>query len=255
MSSTKKNREKKPRRLRDQPTFTINRVEEYPPLRLPQSPPTVQEAINLVEKLITKPKLARFPNSFIIYRNMYVRYLKDNGYSIPMTHLSSMVGRSWKMEPYHIKEAYRKISSEAEQLYDQIIGSNHPQEPFPVTPPSPMNGFVHSNEDPSYHPPSVASPHFPCPSNEHIIPPNQPSPIFPSIPMDAEFIGITFDVLNDIENDDINKYLIFPSDQSSTPSIPSIPMGTEFFGITFDVLNDIENDEINKYFNFRSYDA
>ncbi|CAG8653106.1 13000_t:CDS:1, partial [Acaulospora morrowiae] len=92
------------------------KVPLYPPLPSPLSPPTVQEAIKLVEKLITKPRLARFPNGFIIYKNVYVKYRKENGHSIPMTKLSPMILHAWKSEPYHVKEAYTKISSEVKQL-------------------------------------------------------------------------------------------------------------------------------------------
>ncbi|CAG8653089.1 12999_t:CDS:1, partial [Acaulospora morrowiae] len=60
---------KEPKRPRVQPIFSIKKDTLYPPLSLPQSPPTMKEVMKLVEKLISKPKVARFQNSFIIYRN------------------------------------------------------------------------------------------------------------------------------------------------------------------------------------------
>lgn len=90
-----------------------------PPLPLPYPPATRVEKI--VEKLISKPKLARFPNAFIMYRNEYVQFLKASGLNFPMTELSPMISYSWKQEPPCVKDAYTQISSEAERLYVQTI--------------------------------------------------------------------------------------------------------------------------------------
>ncbi|CAG8445588.1 13587_t:CDS:1 [Dentiscutata erythropus] len=92
-----------------------------PPLPLPYPPATRVEKI--VEKLISKPKLARFPNAFIMYRNEYVQFLKASGLSFPMTELSPMISYSWKHEPPCVKDAYTQISSEAERLYVQTIAT------------------------------------------------------------------------------------------------------------------------------------
>ncbi|CAG8450208.1 663_t:CDS:1 [Cetraspora pellucida] len=90
-----------------------------PPLPLPYPPATRVEKI--VEKLVSKPKLARFPNAFIMYRNEYVQFLKASGLNFPMTELSPMISYSWKQEPPCVKDAYTQISSEAERLYVQTI--------------------------------------------------------------------------------------------------------------------------------------
>ncbi|CAG8439430.1 418_t:CDS:1 [Scutellospora calospora] len=102
-----------------------------PPLPLPYPPATRVEKI--VEKLISKPKLARFPNAFIMYRNEYVQFLKASGLNFPMTELSPMISYSWRQEPPCVKDAYTQISSEAERLYVQTISmpkdsSNQSQE-------------------------------------------------------------------------------------------------------------------------------
>ncbi|CAG8569168.1 1198_t:CDS:1 [Acaulospora morrowiae] len=138
-----KNRKKKLKRLRDKPTFNIKKIPRYPPLSLPLFPPTLEE---VVDKLMAKPRLARFPNSFIIFRSAYVKHLKSNGHNLPMTELSSMVARSWEAAPSHVKEVYAKISKEAEQLYNHITKMNQlpqnqlsPDESLPTTSQPPLN--------------------------------------------------------------------------------------------------------------------
>ncbi|CAG8647663.1 10449_t:CDS:1 [Acaulospora morrowiae] len=139
-----KSRRNRTHHLQNQLVFTVKENPFYPPLLLPQSLPTKEEIKNFVEKLISKPKLGRFPNSFIIYRNVYVKYLKDNGHKIPMTELSPMLSRSWYMEPSCVKEAYSEISKEIERQYNRITKKNHPpknqptlNESFPETPQAP----------------------------------------------------------------------------------------------------------------------
>ncbi|GBB95887.1 hypothetical protein RclHR1_02640001 [Rhizophagus clarus] len=96
-----------------------------PPLPLP-FPPT-QRVEQIVAKLVAKPRLARFPNAFIMYRNEYVSYLKSQGYHISMTELSPMISTSWKKESEFVKEAYTKLSSEAEKLYVRDTGNTQQQ--------------------------------------------------------------------------------------------------------------------------------
>ncbi|CAG8551078.1 3343_t:CDS:2 [Paraglomus brasilianum] len=87
-----------------------------PPVPLPFPPQFNTTAF--VTKLSRK-KLARFPNAFIMYRSEYVRHLKNNNYHLSMTDLSSMISYSWRKEPEYVKKAYRDISSDAERLYAQ----------------------------------------------------------------------------------------------------------------------------------------
>ncbi|CAG8506620.1 901_t:CDS:1 [Acaulospora morrowiae] len=122
--SSRRNRSRinKPQGSGDMIVFAVREKKPlFPPISLPHPHSTKEHVINLVKKLISKPKVTKFPNSFIIYRNAYVKYLKDNGHSIPMIKLSQMLSNSWKMEPLHTKDIYTKISNEAEKLYDQII--------------------------------------------------------------------------------------------------------------------------------------
>ncbi|CAG8522210.1 198_t:CDS:1 [Acaulospora morrowiae] len=224
----------KSKRLRDQTIFSIKKTTLYPPLNLPQSPPTMKEVMKLVEKLISKPKVARFPNSFIIYRNTYVKYLKDNGYKIPMTELSPMISRSWKAEPSFVKEIYVKISNEAEQLYYQIVKTNHPQ-----------------NKPSLEEPPSVTIQppidEFNFPNNSLLYPPFTPSSPWSYYPLESQFYQINF--ITDV----LSNQLTFPPTQ--TQSVFCLDVN-EFSSGDFDIFNNnysassIENGAINYYFNF-----
>ncbi|CAJ0642684.1 12393_t:CDS:1, partial [Entrophospora sp. SA101] len=79
-----------------------------PPLELPY-PPKI-ELDSVVAKLVSKPKLARFPNAFIMYRNEYVQYLKAKNIHLSMTELSPMVAASWKREPEFVKDTYTQFA-------------------------------------------------------------------------------------------------------------------------------------------------
>ncbi|CAG8437719.1 10130_t:CDS:2 [Ambispora gerdemannii] len=85
-----------------------------PPLELP-FPPTIDPQ-QLVSKISTKKILARFPNAFIIYRNQYVQFLKSKGIHLSMTDLSPMISHSWKQENEHVKDAYTRLSLQAEKF-------------------------------------------------------------------------------------------------------------------------------------------
>ncbi|RIA86251.1 hypothetical protein C1645_779994 [Glomus cerebriforme] len=96
-----------------------------PPLPLP-FPPT-QRVEQIVAKLVAKPRLVRFPNAFIMYRNEYVQYLKSQGIHISMTELSPMISTSWKKESEFVKETYTRLSSDAEKMYIRDTGSSQQQ--------------------------------------------------------------------------------------------------------------------------------
>ncbi|KAF0392083.1 MATA-HMG [Gigaspora margarita] len=96
-----------------------------PPLPLP-FPPQVQLQ-KMVAKLASKPKLARFPNAFIMYRNEYVQFLKAKGLHLSMTELSPMIAAAWRQEPEYVKDAYTRLSSDAEKLYVRMAANVQPE--------------------------------------------------------------------------------------------------------------------------------
>ncbi|CAG8514839.1 10218_t:CDS:2 [Acaulospora morrowiae] len=56
---------------------------------------------------------SRAPNAFIIYRKLFIKTAKCEGYSLPMTVMSPMVSKSWKKEPEMVKKEYKRIAREA----------------------------------------------------------------------------------------------------------------------------------------------
>ncbi|RIA83445.1 hypothetical protein C1645_786374 [Glomus cerebriforme] len=82
------------------------------PFIKPPFPPLIDPK-DLISKSIVGNKPNRAPNAFIIYRKMYVREARNEGYCFPMTVLSSMVSQSWEKEPEEVKSYYKKLAKEA----------------------------------------------------------------------------------------------------------------------------------------------
>ncbi|CAG8446538.1 17510_t:CDS:1 [Acaulospora morrowiae] len=195
----------------------------------------MEEITSLVEKLLSKKKSGRLPNKFILYRTFYVKYLKENNIHIPMNQVSKIVSLSWKSEPYHVKETYTKISNEIEELYNQMVGTNHLMknqssldEHLSTTSQLPIDEFDFSNE--SYSNPFVTILSYPSyPLGESLfnppfvlIPPYPPYPLYnqlyqeeytniPTFYMNDEVDNFTFDILNETssaENEISNQQLL-----------------------------------------------
>ncbi|CAG8562682.1 9263_t:CDS:1 [Acaulospora morrowiae] len=58
-------------------------------------------------------KPSRAPNAFIIYRKLFIKTTKDEGYSFPMSIISSMASKSWEQESEVVKDEYKRIAKEA----------------------------------------------------------------------------------------------------------------------------------------------
>ncbi|CAI2162605.1 7080_t:CDS:1 [Funneliformis geosporum] len=79
------------------------------PFIKPPFPPPIGPK-DLITKSIAGKKPSRAPNAFIIYRKMYVRESRNEGYCFPMTVLSSMVSQSWEKEPEEVKDYYKRLA-------------------------------------------------------------------------------------------------------------------------------------------------
>ncbi|CAG8583633.1 hypothetical protein C2G38_2039845 [Gigaspora rosea] len=86
-------------------------------LELPH-PPEIK-ASELVKDLLSKyeSKSPKMLNEFFIYRKAYVQAFKKQNLRPKMTQVSSLASASWHRESSDVKNAYRKIAREAEQLY------------------------------------------------------------------------------------------------------------------------------------------
>ncbi|CAG8557895.1 9928_t:CDS:1 [Funneliformis caledonium] len=90
--------------------FSDQMISSYirPFIRPPFPPPIGPK--DLITKSIAGKKPNRAPNAFIIYRKMYVRESRNEGYCFPMTVLSSMVSQSWEKEPEEVKDYYKRLA-------------------------------------------------------------------------------------------------------------------------------------------------
>ncbi|CAG8704639.1 6622_t:CDS:1, partial [Acaulospora morrowiae] len=63
---------------------------------------------------------SRAPNAFIIYRKLFIKTAKSEGYTLPMTVISSMASKSWEQEPEIVKVEYKRIAKEAFEYRNEI---------------------------------------------------------------------------------------------------------------------------------------
>ncbi|CAG8562664.1 9262_t:CDS:1 [Acaulospora morrowiae] len=63
---------------------------------------------------------SRAPNAFIIYRKLFIKTAKDEGYSLPMSIISSMASKSWEQESEVVKNEYKRIAKEAYLYRNEI---------------------------------------------------------------------------------------------------------------------------------------
>ncbi|KAF0454161.1 MATA-HMG [Gigaspora margarita] len=104
--------------LIDQNKISFYSEEDIPTeLELPY-PPEIK-ASELVKDLLSRyeTKSPKMLNEFFIYRKAYVQAFKKQNLRPKMTQVSSLASASWHRESSDVKNAYRKIAREAEQLY------------------------------------------------------------------------------------------------------------------------------------------
>src|ERR1044072_5048382 len=63
----------------------------------------------------------RSPNAFIIYRKAFVETARKDGYQLPMTIVSSMASEAWGLEPEMVKEEYKRLAKEANDIRNRMI--------------------------------------------------------------------------------------------------------------------------------------
>lgn len=102
--------------------FVVDKT-NYPIVSLP-FPPVIEPKDLIIKKksLQENPdgKPTRAPNAFIIYRKAYVKATRDQGYSLPMTLISSMASASWDQENVVVKEEYKRIAKETHKLIKEM---------------------------------------------------------------------------------------------------------------------------------------
>ncbi|CAG8776304.1 16813_t:CDS:1, partial [Acaulospora morrowiae] len=91
--------------------FAVSEGSTRPFIKVP-FPPTVDP-----QKLITSKAdgtLSRSPNAFMIYRKAFVEAARADGYSLPMTVISTMASEQWEQkETEETRVYYRRLAKEA----------------------------------------------------------------------------------------------------------------------------------------------
>lgn len=87
---------------------TINKIK-------PPFPPTIKASDIANGRKPCKVK-SKGPNAFLIYRKASLDHLSHLKYNLKMTDVSKLVSKCWEGEDKFVKDAYRKISKEVEDL-------------------------------------------------------------------------------------------------------------------------------------------
>lgn len=81
------------------------------PFIKPPFPPLIDPKDLLIISKDNKP--SRSPNAFIIYRKVFLKTTRDQGYFLPMTIVSSMASKSWDKESEEVRDYYKNLAKEA----------------------------------------------------------------------------------------------------------------------------------------------
>lgn len=65
-------------------------------------------------------KIGKIPNCFLIYRILWVEYLKKECTKLNLPEISEYVSNKWKNEKPEVREFYKRLSTQAKQRYREI---------------------------------------------------------------------------------------------------------------------------------------
>ncbi|CAB4384006.1 hypothetical protein RhiirA5_482262 [Rhizophagus irregularis] len=114
---------------------------EIPLINVPYPPELSVEEI--LSRRSDERLRSRAPNQYFIYRMAYIKQLrKIIGDNISMIRISPYISSSWSKEPPEVKEAYKRLSGQAENRLKEIRKSSslviiHESLSSPPPPPSP----------------------------------------------------------------------------------------------------------------------
>ncbi|CAG8494469.1 2504_t:CDS:2 [Diversispora eburnea] len=77
--------------------------------------------INIRDLMTKQTENRRGPNAFIIYRKIFVETARADGYQLPMTVVSSMASQSWEQESEMVKDEYKRLAKEANEIRNEIF--------------------------------------------------------------------------------------------------------------------------------------
>ncbi|POG77948.1 hypothetical protein GLOIN_2v1542938, partial [Rhizophagus irregularis DAOM 181602=DAOM 197198] len=96
---------------------------EIPLINVPYPPELSVEEI--LSRRSDERLRSRAPNQYFIYRMAYIKQLrKIIGDNISMIRISPYISSSWSKEPPEVKEAYKRLSGQAENRLKEIRKSS-----------------------------------------------------------------------------------------------------------------------------------
>src|SRR2546423_12355948 len=88
----------------------------------PPFPPVISAHDLIPSDISNKSEIVRIPNAFIAYRMALVRELKSRNIAYHRSNVSSLASRLWAEEPENVKDTYRKMTTDAQILYNKARG-------------------------------------------------------------------------------------------------------------------------------------
>ncbi|CAB4423314.1 unnamed protein product [Rhizophagus irregularis] len=119
---------------------------EIPLINVPYPPELSVEEI--LSRRSDERLRSKAPNQYFIYRMAYIKQLrKIIGDNISMIRISPYISSSWSKEPLEVKEAYKRLSDQAENRLKEIRKTNtlviiHESLSSPPPPPSPPTNNI-----------------------------------------------------------------------------------------------------------------
>ncbi|CAG8658380.1 34631_t:CDS:2 [Gigaspora margarita] len=101
------------------PSMKNQMINNLKPFIKPSFPPTIDPR-DLIT-LLPNGKTSKAPNSFLVYRKAFIDAARNDGYSLPMTVISTMASQSWEQESEIVKNEYKQLAKDAFDYRNEIV--------------------------------------------------------------------------------------------------------------------------------------
>ncbi|CAG8555622.1 17144_t:CDS:1, partial [Racocetra fulgida] len=101
------------------PSIKNQVINNLKPFIKPPFPPTI-DPCDLIT-LLPNGKTSKAPNAFLVYRKAFIDAAKNDGYSLPMTVISTMASQSWEQESEIVKNEYKQLAKDAFDYRNEIV--------------------------------------------------------------------------------------------------------------------------------------
>ncbi|CAG8580046.1 25032_t:CDS:1 [Cetraspora pellucida] len=101
------------------PSIKNQVINNLKPFIKPPFPPTINPC-DLIT-LLPNGKTSKAPNAFLVYRKAFIDAARNDGYSLPMTIISTMASQSWEQESEIVKNEYKQLAKDAFDYRNEIV--------------------------------------------------------------------------------------------------------------------------------------